>query len=726
MATLVLTVAGGVIGGPIGAALGGMLGQAVDRQVLFKPKRGEGPRLTELAVQTSAYGTALPWVFGTMRIGGCVIWATDLIEHRSSSSSSKGQPKATSYSYSASFAVALSGRTITGVGRIWADGKLLRGSAGDLKSQTGFRLHLGGEDQAVDPLIAAAEGGLAPAHRGIAYAVFEDFQLADYGNRIPSLTFEVIADPVATRAGDIAAAVSRGIVAAGEAEMPLSGFAAYGDVPAVLDLLASASGSWFAPAGRSLRMRAIPVPRGEIVDGGVAVGDTQGQRSSRAITAIESVPRSVTLAHYDPARDYQSGLQRAQRPGPGRRELRIEMPAALSADAAKTMAEALVARTEAARERRIVTLGWHDLRVAPGDVVTIRDTPGVFRVTDWSFEAMVVKLECVRVSATTAAAGATSGRVLAAPDAVAGPTILHVFEMPPLDDMVLNAPRMFVAACGRTVGWRQAALLYGMAGEARWTPIGRTAGAATLGMLASAPGTGPTSLIDRVNNVVVDLAHEDMGLVGADIEALVAGANIAMAGDELLQFGTAEQIGRTRWRLSDLLRGRRGTEGAVGRQRIGDRFVLIDPDTLAPIDLPLSAVGGTVRVLASGIGDLSGPVSMDATVQGSSVLPPSPVHLTSHLLPGGDALVRWVRRSRGGWRWIDGVDAPLGEEREVYRVTIAPTGGPPRDLDVMAPEIVISALDRVAGSCVVSVRQVGSNGESAATTIDLPIMQETT
>src|SRR3546814_11347229 len=87
------------------------------------------------------------------------------------------------------------------VRRIWADGNLLRGAAGDFKTEMGaFRLHSGGEDQAVDPLIAAAEGvGATPAHRGIAYAVFEDLSLADYGNRIPSLTFEVVADegPVA-------------------------------------------------------------------------------------------------------------------------------------------------------------------------------------------------------------------------------------------------------------------------------------------------------------------------------------------------------------------------------------------------------------------------------------------------------------------------------------------------------------------------------------------------
>lgn len=83
MATLVLTTVGGAIGGPIGAAIGATLGQSIDRALLFPTPRRTGPRLTELAVQTSSYGTPIPRLFGTMRVAGSVIWATDLIETRS-------------------------------------------------------------------------------------------------------------------------------------------------------------------------------------------------------------------------------------------------------------------------------------------------------------------------------------------------------------------------------------------------------------------------------------------------------------------------------------------------------------------------------------------------------------------------------------------------------------------------------------------------------------------
>lgn len=221
MATLVLTTVGTLLGGPIGGAIGAVLGQTADRMI-FAPRGRGGPRLEDLRVQTSSYGTQIPKVFGTMRVAGTVIWATDLIE----SASGGGKGGGAGYSYAVSFAVAISARPILAVKRIWADGNLLRGEAGDFKTPTGFRLCLGDEDQAVDPLIASAEDD-APAYRGIAYAVFENFELAAYGNRIPSLTFEVEADDGAVSLLAMARELSGGAIG-GAAPKELDGYAASG------------------------------------------------------------------------------------------------------------------------------------------------------------------------------------------------------------------------------------------------------------------------------------------------------------------------------------------------------------------------------------------------------------------------------------------------------------------------------------------------------------------
>jgi hypothetical protein len=80
-----------------------------------------------------------------------------------------------------------------------------------LQGQHQFRFYTGSEDQLVDPLIASIEGlDNTPAYRGLALAVFENLELADYGNRIPFLTFEVVADEAPPAIATILSDASRG------------------------------------------------------------------------------------------------------------------------------------------------------------------------------------------------------------------------------------------------------------------------------------------------------------------------------------------------------------------------------------------------------------------------------------------------------------------------------------------------------------------------------------
>jgi hypothetical protein len=725
MATVVLTVAGGLVGGPIGAAVGAALGNAFDRDVLFKPKGREGPRLNELRVQTSSYGTQIPKLFGTMRVAGSVIWATDLIEHRSTQSTGKGRPSATSYSYTASFAVALSARRILRVGRIWADGKLLRGAAGDFKVRTGFRLHLGSEDQALDPLIAAAEGTRAtPAHRGVAYAVFEDLELGEFGNRIPSLSFEVTADPGPVEAGDIVRVLGEGAIGGEDATPVLAGFSAYGaSVRAAAETLAGAAGAWFRAEPERLSLLGGGGMATLLEDAGaVSGGGPRNARLARTIAAPDTAPRSMSLSYYEPGRDYQTGVQRAVRPGAGIREARLELAAAMDASAAKTLAEGALARFDLERERRTLALGWRALAVRPGERVSIAGEPGTWRVDRWSLEAMVLTLECLRIAPAMLPAEASGGRVLPAPDLAIGDTIVHAFELPPLDERLADAPRLAIAAAGTGAGWRSAGLLLSTDDGATWSGAGGTGSPAVLGKILDAPAAAPVGLTDRINQIQVVLAHAGMSLGDADDAALDAGANLAIIGDELVQFTRAEPLGGAVWRLSGLWRGRRGTEFAIGTQAAGDRFVLIARDGLVVQDLPGTVQGRTVRILAQGVGDTEA-VPASATVSGVSFAPLAPVHLTASETAGGITEVRWVRRSRIGWRWIDGRDAPLGEETERYRVAVRPEGGVERVIETEVPAISLAGDERALGNAI-QVQQIGTHALSRPATLWLPPLGE--
>jgi hypothetical protein len=206
MATLVLGTVGSAIGagfggailGFSGAAIGGFIGSTIGSVVdswivssLAPAQRIEGARLDSLRITSSTEGAVIPRLFGRMRIGGNIIWATDFREETKTTSQGGGKGggpkvKTTEYLYYASFAVALCEGEITGIGRVWADGKPM-----DMAGVT-WRWHPGDEAQSPDPFIAAKMGAAnTPAYRGTAYVVFEELDLSGFGNRLPQISFEV-------------------------------------------------------------------------------------------------------------------------------------------------------------------------------------------------------------------------------------------------------------------------------------------------------------------------------------------------------------------------------------------------------------------------------------------------------------------------------------------------------------------------------------------------------
>ncbi|GGH13955.1 hypothetical protein GCM10007036_12910 [Alsobacter metallidurans] len=126
-----------------------------------------------------------------------MIWATRFLEEVSYAreggggkglgGSSAPHTTTATYAYYANLAVGLCEGPIAFVRRIWADGREI-----DRTLYT-IRVHAGTETQDPDPLIVAKEGAdAAPAYRGLAYVVFERLPLANFGNRVPQLSFEVV------------------------------------------------------------------------------------------------------------------------------------------------------------------------------------------------------------------------------------------------------------------------------------------------------------------------------------------------------------------------------------------------------------------------------------------------------------------------------------------------------------------------------------------------------
>ncbi|MBC2884747.1 glycoside hydrolase/phage tail family protein [Ochrobactrum sp. CM-21-5] len=195
MATVVLQAVGAAVGGifgPVGAAIGAgvgaMGGYAIDNALINSTRHIEGARLNGGRVATAEEGAALPFVYGTARVSGTLIWATRFEEDKTTTrQGGKGGPKVTNYSYFGNAAYTIAEGEIAGIRRVWADGQEL-----DL-TEIEMRVYRGTQTQQPDPLIEAKQGGgNAPAYRGTAYVVFERIPLDGFGNRLPQFQFEVM------------------------------------------------------------------------------------------------------------------------------------------------------------------------------------------------------------------------------------------------------------------------------------------------------------------------------------------------------------------------------------------------------------------------------------------------------------------------------------------------------------------------------------------------------
>ena len=426
--------------------------------------------------------------------------------------------------------------------------------------------------------------------------------------------------------------------------------------------------------------------------------DGPGRRGARDIAGEAVVPASVTVAHYDPARDYQIGVQRARRPG-GVRDDRLELAAALDAATARTLAQDRLAAYAVERVRRIVTLGPDALAITPGTIVRIDGEAGRWRVTEAAWEAMAVRLTCAPLGLGGPILPASPGRIARAADRAVGATRLIAFEAPPLTDELLSAPRLSVVAAGGP-GWRQAELAYSLDDGASWTALGPTALPGIIGVVSAVTPGGGYGLIDRRGHSTYTLPRiwqtpTTLPWMRVPIwPGLMANCSSSPGrGPGRSPLAVERSAARASRDRGDDRAGRARRALRPDPTRIGADGGCADRDA-----------GRPVRFLAHGLADASEGVPATADVTGLSVLPPSPVGWRCRRAADGRVTIGWTRRSRIGWRWLDRVDAPLGEEVERYRIAIGD-----RVEELTSPRW----SGAVADGTRVTIRQIGTWGASA-------------
>ncbi|MEL6493933.1 MAG: phage tail protein [Cyanobacteria bacterium J06623_7] len=175
------------------------------------------------------------------------------------------------------------------------------------------------------------------------------------------------------------------------------------------------------------------------------------------------------------------------------------------------------------------------------------------------------------------------------------------------------------------------------------------------------------SCISNFDGTTVDVIVNEAELESVSDNDLALGFNVAVIGEQIIQYKTATLINTNTYRLTDITAGLRGTETQPNAVN-GDRFVL-----LKGVNAELDRITGEVadigeiryfKALSAGqILDEVDPIQFVG--QGIAQRPYAPINIAATKDGVGNITVTWDRRDRHG---VGMNNPPLSETAEEYRV----------------------------------------------------------
>jgi len=424
------------------------------------------------------------------------------------------------------------------------------------------------------------------------------------------------------------------------------------------------------------------------------------------IAQEQDLPLAFRVLFNDIALDYQQGHQertRSSRVKKTKQQTIISLPIVMTSTQALQIAETALYLAWLERNSYTFNLGSPKyMQLDPTDVIqfTYEGLTFQIRVVENSLgQGFAVMISGVNEDARNflSSLGAPAPIFNPAPIRLVGPTQLFLFDVALLQDTDANpgGTGFYFAVASGVTGWTGAAL-YQSSDDANFAPGPSSALNATFGYATTtlaAPRT-PWDL-DTVNTVTVQPVTGALG--GDSLLNMLNGSNAIILGSEIIQFVNCVDNGDGTFTLSNLLRGRRGTEWACGSHGSNELFVMPASGAQHVPD-PLSVLGQALYYKGVTIGqDPSLANTQQFTIAGADLAPYAPCHIGGYLDGSNDIVITWLRRTRIGGEadWADGVaDVPLSEDAELY------------DVDVMNGSTVVRTFSNLTTPiCVYTVAQ---------------------
>ncbi|MBW7990057.1 MAG: hypothetical protein FVQ84_08590 [Planctomycetes bacterium] len=552
-----------------------------------------------------------------------------------------------------------------------------------------FTLYPGDQTQSADPTIEAAEGvGEVSGFRGIAYVVFEDLFLGNYGNRVPNFTFEVERDvsphtvdstfnEILTRAGLVSAEIDTSALTES-----MRGYSVSGPQSTIrqLDPLALA----FNVQATESQGKIILTKRGTAAPQAIVTSDLaaheHGQDILRSVVITDGssfdLPNEVNVTHIDPDNELQEGSQREKRiDTPLDGVVKITLPITLSANDARAIAKNELWTPWANRRIAELSLPPSYLYLEENDLIT-------FTAGGQSYTVMIKQLDrgdngiIQIVGVVEEIATATQSGDGASPLGkgvgilgVSSDTFLEVLDIPGLHDTHLNVPGYYLAvsssnAADEFIGVEVFATLDGT----NFNLVMEVPVESTMGYVEGAVlPTGNIGLREPLTTVEVLLAE---GSVASVTESeFLDGKNRALIGDEIIAFKTVTLLNTNHYELKDIIRGIKDTP--TYRHAPNERFILLSGGGPQFAGLSISNLDKVQQFRAVPIGALvADPFTTSRNLHAENLRPYKPIPLTEEWATTGHE-TRWVRRTRASKGIFSPASVSLDEEVQTFEVEFA-------------------------------------------------------
>lgn len=312
-----------------------------------------------------------------------------------------------------------------------------------------------------------------------------------------------------------------------------------------------------------------------------------------------ALPREVHIKSIDPDNDWEPNTASAIRQiTDGSAVEMLEIQIAQLSDERRATAQRKLYRDYVAGTAHKFTLPWTYLYLFPGYKITITRAEGfthVMRLTAITGGVGLLECEGIALEPETFNQPANGvfppGYIPNQP--IPAMTVLSLLDTPLLrDGDITNNDGVGWYMCGtpRTgvnQNW-QGFGLYAFKGNA-WRLMASSQLPGVIGSIVSVSllSTDPTT-VDHAGSIVIDLYGNSATLSSVTESDILAGANLAVAGNMVFNFATASQVAGlpNRWLLTTLLNGQKETDGLISSVAAGDRFVLVtDAVVFVPMDI---------------------------------------------------------------------------------------------------------------------------------------------